>query len=87
MAILGKIRERSLFLIIVIALALFSFVIGDVFTRGGMGGNKNSVGEINSENISIEEFSQLVEQERARTGTRGSQLQSVNAAWDNLVRE
>ena len=87
MAILGKIRERSLFLIIVIALALFSFVIGDVFTRGGMGGNKNSVGEINGENISIEEFSELVEQQRARTGNRGSQLQSVNAAWDNLVRE
>ncbi len=87
MAILGKIRERSLFLIIVIALALFSFVIGDVFTRGGMGGNKNSVGEINGENISIEEFAQLVEQQRARTGNRGSQLQSVNAAWDNLVRE
>ncbi len=87
MAILGKIRERSLFLIIVIALALFSFVIGDVFTRGGYGGNKNSVGEINGENISREEFAQLVEQQRARTGNRGSQLQSVNTAWDNLIRE
>ena len=87
MAILGKIRERSLFLIIVIALALFSFVIGDVFTRGGYGGNKNSVGEINGENISREEFAELVEQERVRTGNRGSQLQSVNTAWDNLIRE
>ncbi len=87
MAILGKIRERSLFLIIVIALALFSFVIGDVFTRGGYGGDKNSVGEINGENISREEFAELVEQQRARTGNRGSQLQSVNAAWDNLIRE
>ncbi len=87
MAILGKIRERSLFLIIVIALALFSFVIGDVFTRGGYGGNKNSVGEINGENISREEFAELVEQQKARTGNRGSQLQSVNAAWDNLIRE
>jgi len=87
MAILGKIRERSLFLIIVIALALFSFVIGDVFTRGGYGGTKNSVGEINGENITREEFAELVEQQRARTGNRGSQLQSVNAAWENLVRE
>ena len=87
MAILGKIRERSLFLIIVIALALFSFVIGDVFTRGGYGGNKNSVGEINGENISREEFAELVEQQRARTGNRGSQMQSVNAAWENLIRE
>ena len=87
MAILGKIRERSLFLIIVIALALFSFVIGDVFTRGGYGGNKNSVGEINGENISREEFAQLVEQQRARSGNRASQMQSVNSAWDNLIRE
>ena len=87
MAILGKIRERSLFLIIVIALALFSFVIGDVFTRGSFGADNNSVGEINGENISREEFATLVEQQRARTGNRGSQLQSVNAAWDNLIRE
>ncbi len=87
MAILGKIRERSLFLIIVIALALFSFVIGDVFTRGSFGADKNSVGEINDENISRQEFATLVEQQRARTGNRGSQLQSVNAAWDNLIRE
>ena len=87
MAILSKIRERSLFLIIIIALALFSFVIGDVFTRGGFGGNKNSVGEINGENISIEEFAELVEQQRARSGQRNSQMQNVNAAWDNLVRE
>ena len=87
MAILSKIRERSLFLIIIIALALFSFVIGDVFTRGSFGGNKNSVGEINGENISIEEFAELVEQQRVRTGTKSSQMQGVNAAWDNLVRE
>ncbi|MEN8885884.1 MAG: SurA N-terminal domain-containing protein, partial [Winogradskyella sp.] len=31
MAILNKIRQRSLILILVIALALFSFVIGDLF--------------------------------------------------------
>jgi len=87
MAILGKIRERSLFLIIIIALALFSFVIGDVFTRGGFGGSSNSVGEINGDNITREEFAELVEQQRARSGNRTSQMQSVNAAWDNLVRQ
>lgn len=87
MAILGKIRERSLFLIIVIALALFSFVIGDVFTRGGFGENQNSVGEINDENITREEFVNLVQLQSRRAGNRNSQIQSVNAAWDNLVRE
>ena len=31
MAILNKIRQRSLFLILVIAMALFSFVLADLF--------------------------------------------------------
>ena len=35
MAVLNKIRQRSIFLIIVIALALFSFVIGDVLNNLG----------------------------------------------------
>ena len=87
MAILSKIRERSLFLIIIIGLALFSFVLSGVFTGNGSGNSKNSVGEINGENISTQEFAELVEQQRARTGTRGSQMQGVNAAWDNLIRE
>ncbi|MCB0474868.1 MAG: peptidylprolyl isomerase, partial [Flavobacteriaceae bacterium] len=87
MAILSKIRDHSIFLIIIIALALFSFVIGDIFTKGSFGSNKNSVGEINGENIGREEFAQLVEQIRARSGNRASMIQSVNAAWDNLVRE
>ena len=31
MAVLNKIRQRSIFLILIIALALFSFIIGDIF--------------------------------------------------------
>ena len=31
MAVLNKIRQRSLFLILIIALALFSFVLADLF--------------------------------------------------------
>ncbi|MBJ2173927.1 peptidylprolyl isomerase [Aureibaculum sp. A20] len=87
MAILGKIRERSLFLIIVIALALFSFVIGDVFTRGGFGSEANSIGEINGENVGREEFAQMVEQQKSMSGGRGTQMQNVNGAWENLVRQ
>jgi len=87
MAILGKIRERSLFLIIVIALALFSFVIGDVFTRGSFGGSSNSIGEVNGENISREEFIKLVDRTKAQNQNRGSQMQSVNAAWNSLLQE
>lgn len=87
MAILSKIRERSLFLIIIIALALFSFVIGDVFTRGSFGGQSNSIGEINGENISREEFAQIVEQQKSLSGGRANQMQNVNMAWETLLRQ
>ncbi len=89
MAILGKIRERSMFLIIIIALALFSFVLTGLFDANSPLFNKNTnyVGEINGEKIPREDFAQLVDQERARTGGRGSQMQNVKTAWDNLVRE
>ena len=50
MAILSKIRERSMFLIIIIGLALFAFVLdpstlGDFFNSSKV----NEVGEINGE--------------------------------------
>ncbi|MDJ0647027.1 MAG: SurA N-terminal domain-containing protein [Flavobacteriaceae bacterium] len=89
MAILGKIRERSVFLIIIIAMALFAFVLTGLFDVNSPLFNKNTnvIGEINGETISREEFAQLVDQQRARTGNRASQLQNVKTAWDNLVRE
>ncbi len=89
MAILGKIRERSLFLIIIIAMALFAFVLTGLFDANSPLFNKttNNIGEINGETISREDFAQLVDQQRARSGNRSSQLQNVKTAWDNLVRE
>ena len=89
MAILGKIRERSMFLIIIIALALFSFVLTGLFDANSPLFNKNTndIGEINGEKISREEFAQLVDQQRASTNNRTSQIQNVKSAWDNLVRE
>ena len=63
MAILENIRKRTTVLILIIGLALFAFVISDVLTRGGMGGPKmgSSVGEVNGEPISIEEFRKSME--------------------------
>ena len=89
MAILGKIRERSVFLIIIIAMALFAFVLTGLFDANSPLFNKNTniVGEINGETISREQFAELVEQQRSQSRNRSSQLQSVKTAWDNLVRE
>ena len=72
MAVLGQIRKRSIFLIIVIGMALFAFVISGVFTsNGGFGANK-PIGEINGEEIDYETFNMMVEQAQTAYGLRRS---------------
>ncbi len=87
MAILGKIRERSLFLIIIIALALFSFVLSGLFDGNLFSKNLSEIGEVNGEAIGREEFAQQLEIYRSRSNGRTTNTQNVNLAWDNLVRE
>ena len=58
MAVLNKIRQRSIFLIIIIALALFSFIIGDIFSNmGASDKSQNVVATINGNDISSYESS------------------------------
>jgi len=87
MAVLSKIRERSLFLIIIIALALFSFVLSGLFDGNLFNKNKTNIGEVNGEPINREEFAQQVESYRTRSNGRSSNMQNVKNAWDNLVSE
>ncbi len=87
MAILGKIRERSLFLIIIIALALFSFVLSGLFDGNLFSKNLSEIGEVNGEVISREEFAQQLEFQRTRTNGRSTNSQNARVVWDNLVRE
>ena len=62
MAVLNKIRQRSIFLIIVIALALFSFVIGDIFTNlDSSSASDNTIATINGIDINRNEFMAKVE--------------------------
>ena len=58
MAILSKIRQRSILLILIIALALFSFVLADVIKSGGFSGNSNHIGSINGTDLDYQEFMQ-----------------------------
>ena len=44
MAVLSKIRERSLFLILIIAMALFAFVLSGLFDANMFNKNVNYVG-------------------------------------------
>ncbi|MCM5662628.1 peptidylprolyl isomerase [Galbibacter mesophilus] len=85
MAVLEKIRSRSLFLILVIGLALFAFVISGVFTKDG-GTGKTTVGEVNGESISRQEFAYKVENASRRYGANASTVQVVNQVWNQEVR-
>ena len=87
MAVLSKIRERSLFLIIIIALALFSFVLSGLFDGNLFNKTATNIGEVNGEPISREEFAQQIEFYRTRSNGRSSNTQNVNNAWNTLVRE
>ena len=84
MAVLGQIRKRSIFLIIVIGMALFAFVISGVFTsNGGFGANK-PIGEINGEEIDYETFNMMVEQAQTVYGL--NTLSAVNLAWNQGIK-
>ncbi len=87
MAVLSKIRERSLFLIIIIALALFSFVLSGLFDGNLFNKTATNIGEVNGEPISREEFAQQIEFYRTRSNGRSSNTQNVNNAWNTLIRE
>jgi len=87
MAVLSKIRERSLFLIIIIALALFSFVLSGLFDGNLFNKNATDIGEVNGESIGREEFAQQVEYNRNRSNGRSTNAQNVNNAWNSLISE
>ncbi|MGB2153181.1 MAG: peptidylprolyl isomerase [Flavobacteriaceae bacterium] len=85
MAILGKIRQKSFFLILIIGLALFAFIISGVFGNGtGDTGPSEPIGIINDEEIKIENFRYLVDQTERQYGY--STIQAVNVVWDQFVK-
>jgi len=88
MAVLSKIRERSMFLIIIIGLALFAFVLdpstlGDFFNSNKV----NEIGEINGESISRQEFSEELESYKQQAGNSVTEMQAAKTVWDNIVRK
>lgn len=88
MAILNKIRQRSLVLIGVIAMALFAFVLADVFKNsdGFSSSEQNVVANVNGIDIERDQFMNKVENtERQNAGAR-SNIQSMNLVWDTELR-
>jgi parvulin-like peptidyl-prolyl isomerase len=88
MAILNKIRQRSLFLIIVIALALFSFVLADLFKNSGgfSSSAQNNVATINGKDVKRDQFMSKVENAQRQFGNSLTSTQAMNNVWDQEVR-
>ncbi|MFD2563034.1 peptidylprolyl isomerase [Aquimarina rubra] len=89
MAVLNKIRQRSVFLIVIIALALFSFVLADLIRNGGAISQKaaNTIATINGKEIDRTDFARKVEAASRNFGSNGSNLQTVNFVWNQEVRQ
>ena len=88
MAILSKLRYRSLFIILIVGLALFAFVLDPSSIQQFFSSSKvNSVGQINGEDIDRDEFAQQVEAYKTQSNGRATQMQAVNAVWNSMLGE
>lgn len=87
MAILNSIRKRGIFLILIIALALFAFILSDVLTSGG-GGPKgqNNIATVNGTDISRQSFMEEVEATQRNMDPNGNASQAMNVVWDRELR-
>ena len=84
MAVLQKIRQRSLLLILVIGFCLFAFIIGDIFNSGGFNSTSKDVGSVDGKDISFEDFRVKVSNVE-KSGQGITATQAANRVWDQEV--
>lgn len=97
MAILQKIRNQSVLLLVVVGLALLAFLIGDFLNSGATYFNKSreNVAEINGESIHYTEYqsaiNQMTEVYKIEAGAQSLDENTVNqlrrSVWESLVNE
>ena len=84
MAILSSIREKTGLMLIVVLGATIAFIAGDSimsFLNGS--GNQDILGEVNGEEISINDYDQLVNSYDRLT--QGNREQAQGLAWQDLI--
>lgn len=83
MAVLSKIRQRSMLLILVIGFCLLAFIVGDIIQNGSFGITRN-IGSVNGQDIAVQDFMLKVNNMQARQ--RGmSPTQAANTVWNQEV--
>ncbi|QBN18892.1 peptidylprolyl isomerase [Flavobacterium nackdongense] len=84
MAVLQKIRQRSALTIIIIAFALFAFLVPSLFNKNNLVKGSTDVGSVNGKDISFEEFRIKVSNvEKSQQGI--TPTAAANRVWDQEV--
>ena len=85
MAVLQKIRQRSLLLILVIGFSLLAFIVQDLYRKGGFSQTSKYVGSVNDKDISFEDF-RIKVSNLEKSGQQGmTSTQAVNRVWEQEV--
>ncbi len=93
MAAIGKIREQSTLLLIVIGGAMVAFVLGDIFSNRGTGGTDRYIGEVYGEEINLVDYEKRVEAQKQSMASIGQPVstsadqQIRNQVWNNMIQE
>jgi len=89
MAILNSIRKKTAVLIIIIAMALFAFVLSDLITNSSFSQPKavDKIGQVGDKEIDRTEFARNVENYIRQTQGRSTTMQAVKSVWDSKVQE
>ncbi len=94
MAVIGKIRERSGLLLVIIGGALAAFILTDLFAGRGSGPQDQVLGRVGGEEISLREFESRVSDEldsyrndfgQQVTGEMQDQVRA--SVWSEMVKE
>jgi len=87
MAILNNIRKKGIFLIIIIALALFAFIVSDSLTKGGSGQDvQDTVASINGTDLSRTDFMGEVDAYQRSLGPNTTTAQAMGVIWERELR-
>jgi len=84
MAVLSKIRQRSVILILIIGFCLLAFIVQDVISSGGFNSTPKNVGSINGKDVSFEDF-RIKVANTEKSGQGMTSIQASNRVWDQEV--
>ena len=87
MAVLNSIRKRGVFLILIIALALFSFILSDIINKGSSAASvQNVVATVNGTEILREDFMTQVDEYQRNLVPNAAASQAMNLVWDRQLK-